>query len=344
MATVRGRYSARTTLSRNLRGGGRQEAGEEAKMKNFLISFSLTGLLAFGAASYAATPGEAPTTVACNEGSAGALDGTDRSVLTKTDTQDDGNDHYELLALSAWASAGNSTYCMRWELQNQSPKNPPNATGTAPALKNVAWSDVDLYKESLEPGGLDKRAVKWTKRDYSSTPIDQNTDVTGATDATFKLKAFLPRIQQASSKSSDTLKIEKVVLSENSKFSDIITGYSEGNDSVLVVSRAAVDKEKMTFAISVSAPHGEGFQSTKFPFASAVAKADSAKGFAFPQTFGALELPVAYQASIPLGELNEKSFYIVDQPLLVYNKSGYACILTPVYSPIPQSFEQKSCR
>lgn len=128
------------------------------------------------------------------------------------------------------------------------------------------------------------------------------------------------------------------------KFGDIITGYSEGNNSVLVTSSAMIDAEKVVFAISLDTPHGKQFDSTKFPFASAIAKADFAKAFSFPATFGPLDVPVKYSASIPFGELGEKSIYIVDQPLLVYNKSGYTCVLTSVYSPIPQSFGQSGCK
>ena len=237
----------------------------------------LTALLSSSTASYGATPGEAPRAVACNEGDTGALAESDNWVLAKSDTQDDGNDHYKVLALSAWASAGNSTYCVRWELENQSPKNPPTATGTAPVLKNLGWSDVDLYKDRLEPGGSDKRAVKWIKRDYNSTPIDQNTDVTGATDATFKLKAFLPRTQTASAKPSYYPPVEKFALgghlAEQDKFGDIITGYSEGSNSVLITSSAKFDGKQVLFAISVRTPHGTPFKTAKFPFAFALLKA-----------------------------------------------------------------------
>lgn len=228
--------------------------------------------------------------------------------------------------------------------KNQSPRNPQTAAGPAPVLKNVWWSDVDLYKGTLEPGGSDKRAVTWKKREYSSTPIDQNTDVTGATDATFKLKAFLPRIQSASVKQTDTPKLEKLALSGRNKFGDITTGYSDGNNSILVTSGVKIDGEKVVFEISLNVPHGTKFDATKFPFASAVAKAGSAKDFYFPANFAALELPVAYNALIPLDDLEEKSIYIVNQPLFVYNKFGYACLLTQVYSAIPQSFGRESCK
>ena len=215
-------------------------------------------------------PGEAPRAVACNEGDTGALAESDNWVLAKSDTQDDGNDHYKVLALSAWASAGNSTYCVRWELENQSPKNPPTATGTAPVLKNLGWSDVDLYKDRLEPGGSDKRAVKWIKRDYNSTPIDQNTDVTGATDATFKLKAFLPRTQTASAKPSYYPPVEKFALgghlAEQDKFGDIITGYSEGSNSVLITSSAKFERKASAFCNLCPYSSWHPVQNRKIPF------------------------------------------------------------------------------
>ena len=88
-------------------------------MKSLSLLY-LTALLSSSTASYGATPGEAPRAVACNEGDTGALAESDNWVLAKSDTQDDGNDHYKVLALSAWASAGNSTYCVRWELENRS--------------------------------------------------------------------------------------------------------------------------------------------------------------------------------------------------------------------------------
>ena len=75
-------------------------------MKNFSACFYLIALLSFGGASYGAPPGEAPRTVACNEGETGALAETNQWVLAKSDTQDDGSDHYKVLGLSAWASAG----------------------------------------------------------------------------------------------------------------------------------------------------------------------------------------------------------------------------------------------
>ena len=128
-------------------------------MKSLSLLY-LTALLSSSTASYGATPGEAPRAVACNEGDTGALAESDNWVLAKSDTQDDGNDHYKVLALSAWASAGNSTYCVRWELENQSPKNPPTATGTAPVLKNLGWSDVDLYKDRLRTGRLRQASRK----------------------------------------------------------------------------------------------------------------------------------------------------------------------------------------
>lgn len=91
-------------------------------MKNFYTCLYLTALLLISDAAYGTEPGEAPIAVACSEGETGALAETDKWVLAKSDTQDDGSDHYQVLALSAWASKGNSTYCMRWELENQSPK------------------------------------------------------------------------------------------------------------------------------------------------------------------------------------------------------------------------------
>jgi hypothetical protein len=273
-------------------------------MKNLSVSLCLTAFLSFGGTCHGAVPGEAPKTVACNEAGTGTLVDTDNWVLAKSDMQDDGSDHYKVLALSAWASKGSSTYCIRWELENQSPKNPPTANGTAPVLKNVAWSDIDLYKERLEPGGSDARAVKWIEREYPSTPIDQNTDVTGATDATFKLKAFLPRTQEASVKSSETRQGDKISLAGRlvgqDKFGDILTGYSEGGNSVLITSGAVFDGKEVVFAISVNTPHGAQFKSTKFPFALAMLKADSAKGFSSPSIYAPLDLPLNHKTSIPL--------------------------------------------
>lgn len=313
---------------------------------NFRICLCLTALSSFGCASYAATPGEAPRAVACNEGETGALnEASDKWVLAKSDTQDDGSDHYQVLALSAWASAGNSTYCLRWELENRSPKVPPTAAGVAPVLKNVGWADVGLYKQRLEPGGSDKRAIISKKRDLGSTPIDQNTDVTGATNATFKLKVFLPRTQEASAKPSDAPKVEKLAIQTGAyKFGDIVTEYSEGSSSILVKSGAYVNSGKLTFSISVDNGRGKNFQSTKFPFASALLKANSAKGFYLPSDYGPLELPATYKASVPLDQLEDKSLFIVNQPILIYDKSGYTCVMASVYSPIRQSFGLSSCK
>ena len=316
-------------------------------MKNFSACFYLIALLSFGGASYGAPPGEAPRTVACNEGETGALAETNQWVLAKSDTQDDGSDHYKVLGLSAWASAGNSAYCMRWELENQSLKNPPTATGTAPTLKNVFWKDIDLYQDRLEPGGS-KRAVKWTKRDYSSTPIDRNTDVTGATDATFKLKAFLPRVAEASAKQSEAPQVEKISLAGRragqDKFGDIITGYSQGTNSVLITSGAEFDGKEVIFAISVNTPHGAQFKSTKFPFALAMLKADFADGFSSPSVYATIDVPLSHKTQIPLDQLEDKSIYIVKQPLFIYSESNYTCFLASVYSPIKQSFGQSSCK
>jgi hypothetical protein len=307
---------------------------------------SLAAPLLFSNVCYGATPGEAPVAVACNENEGGVLPETDTWVLSKADTQEDGNDHYKLLALSAWASAGNSTYCVRWELENQSSKNPPT-TGVAPVLKNVAWSDVDLYMETLEPGGSDTRAVKWIKRDYSSTPIDQNTDVTGATDATFKLKAFLPRTAVSNIKPSDAHKVEQITLAEHrpgDKFGNIVTGYSEGNNSISINSAATFDGKAVVFRISVDTPRGVQFKFAKFPFALAMLKADSAKSFSSPAMEGPLEIPFTHETPIYSEQLENKAIYIVKQPLFVFNQSGFTCLLVSVYSPIQQSFAREDCK
>jgi hypothetical protein len=289
---------------------------------------------------------QAPATVACNEARSGILDETDRWVLAKPDAEDEGRDHYELVALSAWASKGNSEYCIRWELENRSP-DAKNASGTTmpTIIKNVWWADTKLFKDRLQPGGHSSRAVMWTEREFSATPIDQDTDVTGGLNSTFKLKAYLPRSKQANAgQSSDSASVERIAIGGSTHFSDIKTGYMEGEASVSIRSSAIIEKEEIRFGIAVEIPSGRRFESTSFPFAHTVQTAKSLDSFSGPLDYKPLDLPIAYHFDTPLNRLKEGTIYVVSQPLIVQSATGKTCILTSVYSPIAFSLGRSSCK
>src|ERR1700733_2153888 len=115
----------------------------------------------------------APPDTVCNATQGGILDEKETWVLTATDRANEGDDYYQVMALSAWAkAAGYSEYCLRWELENKSPDKSSGNAKTPTNIKNVWWADVNLYKDVLKPGGPSERASTWLQRPYAATPID----------------------------------------------------------------------------------------------------------------------------------------------------------------------------
>jgi hypothetical protein len=292
----------------------------------------------------------APDAFACNQAKAGILDKKERWVLTKEDVADEGQDHYQLQALSVWASIKSSEYCLRWELENQSPNRAGSSTPTI--LKNVWWSDVGLLSPRLEPGSGPNRATTWTQREYSSTPIDQNTDVTGAVSSTFKLKAYLPRIKQALNENPDVPLIERVALAGRDHFADIVTGYAEGERAFKVRSTVRTDGKDVFFGIAIESPRSK----VLFPFARTIDNARSLRSgadvarplqsFLDPLDYGTLEVPLPLREfALPSEKLEDRSFFfIVKQPFIVEGPFGNSCLLTSVYSPVRRSFGRLACK
>jgi hypothetical protein len=290
-----------------------------------------------------AIAGPAPEAVACNQTRAGILDRKDAWVLAKEDVADEGKDHYQLEALSAWAAVKNSEYCLRWELENQSPPvaDTSNPTIEKPTIvKNAWWANVSLWKDRLEPGSGIKRATTWKQREYSSTPIDQDTDVTGGVRSSFKLKAYLPRVKQAANQNPETSIVERVAVNRD-HFGDIATGYAEGETAVTVRSSVRTDRETALFGITMDG----SVSKVSFPFAQIIRNAGSLQSFFGPLDYNPVEVPFA-RRELPLSfsQLEERSFFIVNQPFLIEGPWGRACLLVSVYSPVRRSFGRAACR
>jgi hypothetical protein len=280
----------------------------------------------------------APEAIACDQTRGGILDRNSPWVLVKGDGADEGLDHYNLQALSAWAPVRNSEYCFRWELENQSPNSPVTSGPTV--IKNAWWQDVSLWKGRLEPGSGLKRASTWKQREYSSTPIDQDTDVTGGISSTFKLKAFLPRIKQASNNAFGAPPEERVAVSRN-RFADIATGYAEGEMVVTVRSSARSEKEAILFGLSIDGT----ISNISFPFAQTIRKAASLDDFSAPLDYNPIEVPFGRREfRLAASQLQERSFFIVKQPLMLEGAWGRACLLVSVYSPVQTSFGRAACK
>jgi hypothetical protein len=280
----------------------------------------------------------APEAIACNQTKPGILDRKDAWVLAKEDVADEGKDHYQIQALSAWAPIRNSEYCLRWELENQSP--PAAGTSNPTILKNAWWADVLLLKDRLEPGSSSKRASTWKRREYSSTPIDQDTDVTGGVRSTFKLKAYLPRVKQAANNNLGAAAVERVAINRE-RFADIATGYAEGETAVTVRSSVRTDGATVLFGITIDGSASK----VSFPFAQIIRNASSLQSFSAPLNYDPVELPfVRRELPLSFNQLEDQTFFIVSQPFMIEGPWGRACLLVSVYSPVGKSWGRDACK